>query len=116
MTKQPFSAVVRSGDGAVTIDLAGEIDGFADEGLNAAYAEAESFPGQTIVLNFSAVHYINSTGIALIVGLLSRARQGNRKLAVFGLSEHYLEIFRITRLADFIDIFPDETSALQALA
>jgi hypothetical protein len=35
-------------------------------------------------------------------------------LAVFGLSDHYLEIFQITRLADFLDIYPDENSARQA--
>jgi hypothetical protein len=28
------------------------------------------------------------------------------------LSEHYVEIFRITRLADFLQVFPDEASAL----
>jgi anti-anti-sigma factor len=64
------------------------------------------------VLNFRAVDYINSTGIALIVGLLAQARKSRRKLVVCGLSEHYQEIFRITRLSDFMEIFDDETSAL----
>jgi hypothetical protein len=30
----------------------------------------------------------------------------------FGLSPHYQEIFRITRLADFIGMVDDEASAL----
>ncbi len=29
-----------------------------------------------------------------------------------GLSDHYREIFEITRLADFMRIFPDERAAL----
>jgi anti-anti-sigma factor len=66
------------------------------------------------MLNFTRVRYINSTGIALIVSLLARTRKANRQLAVYGLSDHYQEIFHITRLADFLSIFPDETSALSA--
>jgi anti-anti-sigma factor len=67
-----------------------------------------------ILLNFSDVDYINSTGIALIVNLLTRARKAHHRLLACGLSDHYAEIFQITRLADFIGIFPDEASALAA--
>jgi anti-anti-sigma factor len=67
-------------------------------------------------MNFSDVDYINSTGIALIVSLLSRARKTKRKVLVYGLSEHYVTIFQITRLADFMSIFPDEATALASVA
>jgi hypothetical protein len=33
-------------------------------------------------------------------------------MVVFGLSDHYIEIFEITRLADFMTIYPDEASVL----
>jgi anti-anti-sigma regulatory factor len=58
------------------------------------------------------VDYINSTGIALIVGLLARARASRRRLLAYGLSDHYVEIFNITRLSDFVSVLPDEKSAL----
>jgi len=58
------------------------------------------------------VDYINSTGIALIVGLLAKARASKRCLLAYGLSDHYVEIFNITRLSDFVSILPDEESAL----
>lgn len=114
MTNTSFTAQVRSQPGLATIDLAGEINAFADELLNRAFSEAEQLNPNTIVLNFTRVSYINSTGIALIVGLLARARKSHRSLAVCGLSDHYLEIFQITRLADFMSIYPDEATALQA--
>ncbi len=113
MLNIPFEAQVRSQPGAVTIDMHGEIDAFAEADLNAAYTEAESQSPNRIILNFSDVAYINSTGIALIVGMLARARKSRRQLVVYGLSEHYIEIFQITRLADFMTIYPDEASALQ---
>lgn len=114
MTNKPFEAHVRSQPGVATLDLSGEINGFAQQSLAEAYRQAESANPGKIVLNFSAVDYINSTGIALIVGLLAKARQAHRRMAVYGLSEHYQEIFQITRLSDFMDIYADEASAVQS--
>ena len=98
------------------IDMSGEINASVEQTLNKAYAEAEAQNPEIIVLNFSDVDYMNSTGIALIVGLLARARSAKRSLAVYGLSEHYMEIFSITRLADFMTVFPDEDSAVSGIA
>jgi anti-anti-sigma factor len=109
---QPFHASVRQQPDSATIDLHGEINAMADQQLQAAYTEAESQSPSTIVLNFSEVTYINSTGIALIVGLMARARKAHRRLAVYGLSDHYVEIFQITRLSDFMQIYSDEASAI----
>jgi anti-anti-sigma factor len=114
MSETTFQASVRSLPGLASLDLSGDIDAFAEEALHSAYAEAERHGPATILLNLSRVRYINSTGIALIVGLLSRARQAQRSLAVCGLNEHYQEIFRITRLTDFVTVYPDEESALHA--
>jgi len=112
MVTQQFEAHVRQEPSGVIIDLVGQIDSQAEEALNTAYAEADATAKQVIVLNFSAVEYINSTGIALVVGLLAQARKAHRELRVFGLSDHYMEIFRITRLADFMSIHQDEAGAL----
>jgi anti-anti-sigma regulatory factor len=46
------------------------------------------------------------------VGLLARARTSKRRLLAYGLSDHYIEIFNITRLSDFMSVYPDEQSAL----
>jgi anti-anti-sigma factor len=112
MAVKPFVAELRREGETAIIDLAGQIDSFAEERLNAIYREAEAAVPGAIVLNFSEVQYINSTGIALIVGLLAQARKARRELAVFGLSDHYRQIFEITRLVDFMSVFPDEESAL----
>lgn len=103
---------VRRRDGAAIIDLAGDIDSGAEHALEAAWAEASEPPGP-VVLNFAGADYINSTGIALIVGLLARARAGGVPIRACGLSDHYREIFEITRLADFMPIANDEDSAVE---
>lgn len=104
MSTQPFNATVRQERGAAIIDLQGEINALADEALNAAFVEAEEQYMDTIILNFDRVDYINSTGIALIVGVLARARATHRPVGAVGLSDHYREIFTITRLSDFMEI------------
>ena len=112
----PFEATVRFDGNKAFIDMGGDIDGFAEEAINSAYSDAEANDPQTVMLNFSKVHYINSTGIALIVGLLARARGKHINLVTYGLSDHYVEIFTITRLSDFMTIAPDEVSALAQIA
>src|SRR5918998_3804345 len=112
MPAKHLEATVRQEPGVIVIDLTGEINGFVEEVLNAAYAEAESNDPGAILLNFEGVDYINSTGIALIVGLLARARASRRSLLACNLSEHYVEIFNITRLSDFMSVFPDEKTAV----
>src|ERR671915_2078773 len=100
MQAKHLEASVRPEPGSAVLDLRGEINGFGQEALDAAYAEAESNDPETILLNFEGVDYINSTGIALIVGLLAKARVSKRRLVAYGLSDHYVEIFEITRLSD----------------
>jgi anti-anti-sigma factor len=112
MAVRHLEAEVRQERGGIVLDLRGEINGFAQEALDAAYAEAESNDPEAILLNFEEVDYINSTGIALIVDLLAKARVSQRRLVAYGLSDHYVEIFEITRLSDFMSVFPDEESAM----
>ena len=113
MAAKSLKASVRYQAGIAIIDLHGEIDATAETMLHTTYAEAESHEVHVILLNFSDVPYINSTGIALIVTLLTRARKSNRRLLACGLSDHYVEIFQITRLADFMTVYADEESALK---
>ena len=113
MPAKQLEANVRRKDGTSVIDLRGEINALAQESLEAAYAEAEAHEPEVILLNFEDVDYINSTGIALIVSLLAKARAAKRRMLACGLSDHYVEIFNITRLSDFMNVFEDEESALE---
>ena len=75
-----------------------------DAAMTAGFQQAQETKPIRIVLDFSQVDYINSTGIALVVGLLAKARAAHILLSAVGLSDHYREIFTITRLSDFIEI------------
>jgi anti-sigma B factor antagonist len=116
MPAPPLEARVRHQRGAAIIDLDGELDGSAREALESAYVEAERHERRVILLNFAGVSYINSAGIALLVALLARARAAQVRVLAVGLSDHYVEIFAITRLSDFMTLFPDEERAMSDIA
>lgn len=96
--------VITSIPGEARLAMRGDVDLAADAALEAAYRTAADAEARRLVLDFGAVGYINSTGIALIVRLLAEARRDHREVVAIGLSDHYREIFRITRLSDYLTI------------
>lgn len=109
-----FRAMVREADALSIIDLVGTIDGQAEPALDAAYTACDEQRAVGVALDFDDVDFINSTGIALIVSLLARARRDGRRVSAWGLTDHYREIFEITRLSDFVEIYADEHNARAA--
>src|SRR5437588_7126465 len=99
---------------ASVIDIQGEVSAFAEKVLMDAYTEASAPTTRTIILNFSGLEYMNSSGIGLIVTLLIRVNRQKQRLLAFGLSEHYQHIFELTRLNDAIKIYDSESAALAA--
>ncbi len=101
---------------AAVIRVRGEITGFAEEALMHAYNEAVENQARTIVLDFSELEYMNSTGIGLLVTLLIRTQRRQQRLLACGLSEHYKQIFDLTRLNEAIGIYDTEAEALASVA
>ena len=103
-------AIVQRRNGVTVIDMPTHIDITTEAALDTAYSEVS--PKGAILLNFSGTEYINSSGIALIVGILARARKQSRPISAYGLSPHYREIFEVTRLSDFMGLYGDEQAAI----
>lgn len=114
MAPSELRATIREHGSTVVIDMVGDVNGSAGDALDLAYSEAVTSSPTSIALNFEQTEFINSTGIALIVGVLARARTDRIEVRAFGLSAHYREIFEITRLADFMTIADDEAHAVGA--
>jgi anti-anti-sigma factor len=104
MDDRTFGAQVEDVPEEVRVRMRGDLDSRADDTLTAAYGEVAASGSKRMTLDFRDVGYINSTGIALVVRLLADARRDGRGVRAVGLTPHYREIFRITRLSDFMDI------------
>ena len=110
--------VRKAGEGRTkVIDIKGDVTGAAGDDLTEAYNTATA-DNQTkaIVLNYTDLQYMNSTGIGLLVTLLVRAKRQRQKMLAFGLSDHYRQIFELTRLDEAVTILNSEQEAVAAAA
>ncbi|MGH2759113.1 MAG: STAS domain-containing protein [Actinomycetota bacterium] len=115
MTPGALTLDVRNADEAVSlIDVSGDITAESEEVLMDAYNQASQTTTTAVVLNFTGLEYMNSGGIGLLVTLLVRANRQKQKLLAFGLTEHYKQIFELTRIDEAIGIYGSEEEALAA--
>jgi anti-sigma B factor antagonist len=103
--------VRRVGDSVAIVDIKGDVTAACEPVLMSAYEEAGAAASK-LVLNFGGLEYMNSGGIGMLVTLLVRANRQRQELAAYGLSDHYREIFELTRLDEAITIYDSEESAL----
>jgi anti-sigma B factor antagonist len=115
MSTIPLRTHVRpAGDGVAVIELTGDVTAACESELMDAYREAGRAEIRGIVLDFTGLDYMNSSGIGLLVTLLVRARREGRQISAYGLSDHYRQIFELTRLDEVISVHDDEEQALAA--
>ena len=68
-----------------------------------------------VLLDFSKVEYINSSGIALIIQMLMEAGKTGQKVAAFGLTPHFQKVFTMVGIAKYAGLFHDEKTAAGSL-
>lgn len=98
-----------------TIDIEGEITGFSEGEMSRAHDEASANHPAAVILNFTGLDYMNSGGIGMLVTTLIRAQRAGHKLLAYGLSDHYRQIFSLTRLDEAIGIYDNEAEAVAAV-
>lgn len=101
---------------AAVIDISGELNGNGENALMDAYTLASNGRSQAIILNFTDLEYMNSSGIGLLVTMLIRVQRNKQQLLAYGLSDHYQQIFELTRLNEAITIYDSEETAVKAVA
>lgn len=101
--------------GAVAIAITGDVTAACEHALMAAHEEATDAGAKLLILDFAGMEYMNSGGIGMLVTLLVRGQRRQQKLAAVGLTEHYRQIFELTRLDEAITLHDDTDHALAAL-
>jgi anti-sigma B factor antagonist len=101
-------------EGARAIDIKGDITAQSEDVLMDAYGRASEDGVRAIVLSFVGLEYMNSGGIGLLVTLLVRAQRQRQRVLAYGLSDHYRQIFELTRLDEAVGIHDNESDALEA--
>ena len=113
MANVNLTAQVRKiNDQLSVVDIVGEVTGFAESILMNAYLQASTGMDHAVLFNFTQLEYMNSSGIGLLVTILVRAQRAKLKLMACGLSEHYRQIFELTRLSEAIGLYNTEQDAV----
>ncbi len=112
MTEATATFDVRWHEPAAVLDIKGDVTSGSEQVLMSAYDTAGD--ARAIVLNFTELSYMNSGGIGLLVTLLVRANRHSQQLMAYGLSDHYRQIFELTRLDEAVSIHDTEQAALRA--
>lgn len=109
------TAATSSGEPATILVFAGDISSASkDPLLNAYYSLNET---RKILLDFTAVDYINSSGIAIIIQMLleSRKTAESRTIGIFGLSTHFQKVFTMVGINKYAMLHKSEADALAAI-
>jgi len=94
------------------VDIKGEVTAACEPVLMSAYEAAGGGATSRLVLNFGGLEYMNSGGIGMLVTFAGPGQPAAPAARAYGLSEHYREIFELTRLDEAITIYDNEESAL----
>lgn len=110
--------ILQRRDGNVVIlDIYGAISlGESKEKFAAVMDELLSESGTNVLVNFSAINYVDSTGIGELVGYLNKFVEKNRQLKILKPHERVLKLLQITKLDTMFEIYNDEQQALQSFA
>lgn len=68
-----------------------------------------------VLIDFQEVSYINSAGLGACVATFKRAREADQEVALCGLSDDVLKIFKLTQLTAIFKLFPGPEDAVKSL-
>jgi anti-sigma B factor antagonist len=110
-SKSPIAQVRRVGE-AVVVKVVGDIDLNRSSQFQHALLELLDDSPRRVVVNLRDVPYMDSSGIASLVKLLSRVRKMGASLRLVALSDRTRSLFEITRLDSVFEIYQTEEEAL----
>ncbi len=115
MIDDELKVTTRQREGIWIIDLEGDVTTFAEEAITSAYEHVSAEDAKYIIINSRQSDYINSAGIAILIGVVTEVNRKGQKLAISGLSAHFQKIFRMVGLAQYADIYGTEEEAVAAM-
>ncbi len=105
----------KSGMPIIVLGLAGDIMSPSKAAVLGTY-EGISDTTKRILLDFSGVDYLNSSGISLIIQMMIAARKSGQTIQTFGLKPHFQKVFTMVGIAKYTTLHPDEQTACAAFS
>ncbi|MCB1170710.1 MAG: STAS domain-containing protein [Leptospiraceae bacterium] len=84
------------------LHIKGEFTQDMEKDLEQHYLTIPEARRNRVVLDFTDTRYINSSGIAILIALITRATDESSSLEFAGLSAHFRKVMEIVGLDDFV--------------
>jgi anti-sigma B factor antagonist len=104
-----------AGHAVAVLRFEGDIASTSKDAVLGTYQSLPKATTKLVLLDFTRVDYINSSGIALVIQLLIEASNSGQKVYAFGLSAHFTKVFTMVGITKYAELFPSESEALAAL-
>ena len=103
-------------NGILFVRLTGDLIGSPD--TDQLLQSVNTYLGEELnqcAVDLSEIRYINSTGIGVLVSLLTKFRSRGGELVLINPAEHPKKMLAITKLNNIFTVSPNEASARQQL-
>ena len=104
-----------AGHPVTVLRFEGDIASTSKDAVLGTYQTLPKEATKLVLLDFTKVDYINSSGIALVIHILIQASNASQKVYAFGLSPHFTKVFTMVGITKYAGLFPGQTEALAAL-
>lgn len=104
-----------AGHPVTVLRFEGDIASTSKDAVLGTYQAQPKDSAKLILLDFTRVDYINSSGIALVIQMLIEASNSSQKVYAFGLSPHFTKVFTMVGITKYAGLFADQSTALAAL-
>ena len=112
MNKEIQVSISKKDDVSI-LNITGDVTSISGETIEEAYQKVSNAGAKKILIYFDQDGYINSGGIAILIGIASESRKNGQTIRMTGLSGHFQKIFNMVGLTKYTEIFPTEELALK---
>lgn len=105
--------IADSGKAVSVLRFTGDISSVSRDNVLSAYGKLAK--DRPVLLDFSRVDYINSSGIALVIQMMMEANKSGQEICAFGLTPHFQKVFTMVGITKYAKLYPDEPSAKAAV-
>jgi anti-anti-sigma factor len=110
---RPMDIATRSQNGVTLVALAGNLDSNTSPQAQQALDAILASGGKKMVVDFTALDYISSAGLRVLLGTAKRLSGAGGALRLFGLNETVKEVFDISGFSAILAVFATEADALK---
>lgn len=101
-----------TGQPVAVLRFEGDIASTSHDAVVGTYQRLPQASSRFLLLDFSSVDYINSSGIALVIKLLIEASNSSQRISAFGLSPHFTKVFTMVGITKYARLFSSQAEAL----